>query len=259
MSLTLSTNVALSKPTSMLGLIDWCLRRLGGDNRFGRPVGGILDIDITDQQLIDRVCEAVTRFNNEHFNGYQEVSILLNSQVNVSDYVLPNEIISVNHYLKIDDKSSMFSFDYQMRQSLGFNFGKMGGFDLVSVELTYEWLKMVDMMIGTKYNYTFNPLTHVIHMMGDTKVPYRIALICYALIDVDKYPDIWNDIWLREYTFQLIKRQWGENLKLFGNVTLPGGATLNGEQIYSEANERVEILERELETKYSEPCMFFMG
>jgi len=252
--------MSMEEPKSLHQLVDWCLRRLGGDNRFQKPVGGLIPIDVTDQQLLDRAREAVFKFNREHYNGYREIGMILPLEKGVTRYTLPREIINVLHYLNLDDKSTMFSFDYQMRQSMGMNYGKMGGFDIVSVELTYEWLKLVEMKLGKKMNFTFNPLTHELNTLTPmTNFEGSVGLVCYMLEDVDLYEDVWQDEWLKLYMFNLIKRQWGSNLKKFSGVNLPGGAQLNGEQIYQEAVDRIIILEEQLETKYSYPPFFFMG
>lgn len=252
--------MTMERPQTMFELADWCIRKLGGDNMFQRPVGGSIYINVTRQQVLDRITEAVFRFNNEHFNGYREVGLILPLVNTQTKYVLPNEIISVLYYLKLNDKSTMFSFDYQFMQSMGMNWGKMGGFDLVTVELVYEYLKMVDMMVGKKFNYTFNPLTHELNMLTPIENSEgSVALVCYMLEDVEAHPDLWQDIWLREYTFNLIKQQWGSNITKFGSVNLPAGMTLNGDAIYQQATERLKELEDELETKYSNPPMFFFG
>ena len=251
--------MSMERPQTMYELIDWCIRKLGGDNMFGRPVGGIIEVDITQQQAIDRANEAIYRFNQEHYNGYREVGLVLDTVEGQTEYDMPNEIINVLHYLPLNDKSSMFSFDYQMRQSMAMNFGKLGGFDLVSVELTYQWLKLMEMKIGDKKNFTFNPLTHKLNLLTPQEVDGKLALICYMLEDVELHQDVWQDQWFKSYLFALIKKQWGENLKLFGNVNLPAGATLEGQTIWQEAVDDIEKLEEELETKYSFPPMFFVG
>lgn len=250
----------MGMPRTMFEFADWCLRKLGGDNMFGHPIGGIINIDITPQQVIDRIQEAVFKFNREHYNGYREVSLILPLKHDQTTYTLPKEIINVLYYLKLDDKTTMFSFDYQMRQSMGMNYGKLGGFDLVTVELAYEWLKLIEMKVGKKFNYTFNELTHELNLLTPIEnLDGSVALICYMLEDVVDHPDVWQDIWLRKYAFALIKQQWGQNLGKFGSVNLPGGVTLRGTEIWTEATTNIEALEKELEDKYSYPPMFFYG
>ena len=46
-------------------------------------------------------------------------------------------------------------------------------------------------------------------------------------------------MFLKKYATALIKRQWGENMKKFGGIQLPGGVTLNGDQIFGEAVQEI--------------------
>ena len=81
----------------------------------------------------------------------------------------------------------------------------------------------------------------------------------YSAIDPETYTDIYNDMFLKKYTTALIKRQWGINLKKFEGIQLPGGVTMNGQQIYQEAVEEIKQLEEEMELKYEKPVDFFVG
>ena len=71
-----------------------------------------------------------------------------------------------------------------------------------------------------------------------------IVIECYRKLDPDSYTDIYNDMYLKRYATALIKRQWGSNLSKFDGVTMLGGVTMNGEQIYSQATEEIEKLEQ---------------
>lgn len=246
----------LTKPKSHLELIDWCIRKLGGDNLFGPPVGGVIDVIITKQQALDRLSEAVTLFNQSHFSGYRETGLILNTTKDKTNYKLPDNIIDVLWYIPVDDKHSIFALDYQIKQALVM--GGLQNFDLVTIELVYEYLKMLNLMIGEKTNFTFNQLTHELDLLVNPTTD-KLVLACYMLIDVEEYPDIWNDIWLRDMVFNLIKRQFAENLKVFGNVNMAGGVTLNVDAMYQEANDEIIKLKEELETKWSFPPKFFIG
>ena len=63
----------------------------------------------------------------------------------------------------------------------------------------------------------------------------------------------------QKYTTALIKRQWGENLKKFTGVVLPGGITLDGKTIYDEAVEEIRQIEEEMSLKYELPVDFNVG
>jgi hypothetical protein len=57
----------------------------------------------------------------------------------------------------------------------------------------------------------------------------------------------------------LIKRQWGANLSKFNGVAMIGGVTLNGGQIFQEAMQDVERLEKEIRDSFEIAPTFMMG
>jgi len=71
--------------------------------------------------------------------------------------------------------------------------------------------------------------------------------------------DVWDDRFLKKYTTALIKRQWGENLKKFGGIAMPGGVTLNGKEIYDEAVEEINRIEEEMYNLSSLPSEIYTG
>jgi len=248
--------MSLHRPENMFELIDWSLRKLGGDNIFQPPVGGMIEIDITPIQCIDRVTEALKEFRQIHMFGYKEMVIRVDTKQGQTEYVLPPEVLGVTYYLEIDDHTSMFSMDYQMKQSIGM---RLSQFDIVTIQLAYQYLKQLNMQIGEKISFSFNQLSHTLTLNNMPEKDRVIGVVGHIAIDPEVTPDLWDDIWLRDYTFTLIKLQWGYNLKKFDNVTLPGGIQLSGKSIYEEAIQEKEKLEEDLLTKWSKPVKFFMG
>jgi hypothetical protein len=66
-------------------------------------------------------------------------------------------------------------------------------------------------------------------------------------------------MFLKRYATALLKRQWGENLKKFEGVQLPGGVTLNGQKIFEEALEEIQKIEDEVQSRFELPTDFFVG
>ena len=81
----------------------------------------------------------------------------------------------------------------------------------------------------------------------------------YEVIDPTVYSDVWKDRWLANYTTALIKQQWGNNLKKFEGLQLPGGVQFNGQKIYDEATDEIKFLENEMVTNLSLPAMDMIG
>ena len=50
---------------------------------------------------------------------------------------------------------------------------------------------------------------------------------------IDMFPDLWNDMWLKEMA-HCSKAQWGRNAKKCNQVQLPGGLTMNGDRILND-------------------------
>jgi hypothetical protein len=96
---------------------------------------------------------------------------------------------------------------------------------------------------------------------GAQEAPVGTVVVaeCYAAINPDVYQKVWNDRWLKEYATALIKRTWGNNIKKFAGLQLPGGVSLNGDKIYQEATEEIERLEKEMENNYGAPLEFFLN
>ena len=80
-----------------------------------------------------------------------------------------------------------------------------------------------------------------------------------AIIDPATYTEVYDDMFLKKYATALIKRQWGENLKKFQGIMMPGGVTLNGDQIYQEAVQEIQQIEQEMQLKYELPPSLMIG
>ena len=86
-----------------------------------------------------------------------------------------------------------------------------------------------------------------------------IIIECYRKLDPTTWTDIYDDLWLKKYSTALIKRQWGQNLSKFNGVTMLGGVTMNGAEIFGQAQEEINKLEDESKTTWEEPIMFSIG
>ena len=78
-------------------------------------------------------------------------------------------------------------------------------------------------------------------------------------VTIEGTSDVWNDRFLKKYATALIKRQWGNNLKKFSGIQMPGGVTLNGQQIFDEAIQEIKEMEDEIYMMGSLPSEIFVG
>lgn len=253
----------MASPASRSDLKDYCLRKLGFP---------VIDINVDDDQLDDRIDDALQLFENYHFDGTEEIYLahqvtsgdVANSAIAVSD-----NIIGVSRIMPISSGSissmskqgfNIFDINYQIRLNDFYN--------LLSSSYTYyviarEHLAMLDMIVTGEIPLTFNKKTHKIHVFmdwaGRLAVGDYVVFQARRVVDNSTYTGVFNDTWLKEYTTQLFKRQWGENLKKYGNYVLPGGLVINGQTIYDEAVVEIGRLEEKLRDTYEEPTQFLVG
>jgi gamma-glutamyl-gamma-aminobutyrate hydrolase PuuD len=71
--------------------------------------------------------------------------------------------------------------------------------------------------------------------------------------------DIYDDMFLKRYTTSLIKQQWGANLSKFQGVTMLGGVSMNGAEIYSQALSEKTKLEEEIRSTFEAPISYMIG
>ena len=118
------------------------------------------------------------------------------------------------------------------------------------------------LLVGEKplrFNQHQNRLYIDMDWANDVAEDDFIVIECFRKVDPDTYTDIWDDIFLKKYCTQLIKRQWGANLSKFQGIQMLGGVQMNGEQIYQQATEEIQKLEEQIQLAYELPPMYQIG
>jgi hypothetical protein len=141
-------------------------------------------------------------------------------------------------------------------------------YDLMSSDMIYytqvkTHLEMLDMILQGQRTIRFNRKMNRLYVecnWAETFLPgdYVVAE-CYRLLDPEIWTEVYNDLFLKRYATALIKRQWGENMKKFGGIQLPGGVVLNGQIIYDEAMQEIATIEQEMQLRYELPVDFMIG
>ncbi len=91
------------------------------------------------------------------------------------------------------------------------------------------------------------------------KIGQYIVVKFWGAVKPEDFPKVYGDKWIRKYLTALLQVQWGRNLTKFTNVALPGGITLNGEQILLSGEKAKEEAEIELRSTYEMRTPFKIG
>ena len=180
---------------------------------------------------------------------------------------LPDSVIGVIRVLPVNGPSSgmnnrnnMFDLIYQFRLNDMYN---LLSADMVYYTQVQQHLSMLDMLLvgdrSFKYNRKMDKMYIDMNWEEVLNPDDFIVVECYRILDPSTYTQVYNDMFLKRYSTALIKRQWGENMKKFGGIQLPGGVILNGREIYEEAVEEIATIENEMQLKSELPVDFMVG
>jgi hypothetical protein len=231
--------------------------------RLGAPV---IDINVDDEQVEDRIDDALLKFRDYHFDGMQHVYLpyqLTQTDINNQYVTLPDDFVGVTRVFDINDSYSamnLFNIRYQLHLNELFNISSVSVTPYVVAMRHIEFLEEV--FVGKKpirYNRNTDKLYIDMSWSEDVQAGQYIMIEGYREVNPEEFPDVWNEPWLRKYTTALVKLQWGENLKKFEGMNLPGGITFNGQKIWDEANEEINKLEDEVIMDYSLPVTDMIG
>jgi len=227
----------------------------------------VISVNIDEDQIEDRVDEALQFFQEYHADAlYKEYFKHELTQADVDNrYIpIPDEIITVVRILPFTYENSsinMFDARYQMALNDMYNLGFSG--NLANYVHVQKYINTVDMIINGTPQVDFNRHQNRLYINIDwdryVDVGDYIVAEAYRVVDPVNNPDVYNDLFLKRYLTALIKRNWGNNLKKFEGVELPGGVTMNGQQIFDEANEEILRIEEEVQSKYQDPIDFHVG
>lgn len=247
----------MANPNSRETLKQYCLRRLGFP---------VIKINVDDDQLEDRIDDALQKYKKYHFDGtellYVPHQITAN---NVSDKFITidpmieriTRLAPLNGYGAVNN---MFNFDYQFRLN---DMQSLINLPITNYVITMQQLQMLQDIFVGDLTFEFNVHTRKLWInIGWGKEIQETDWIlaeCYIIVNPEVYKTVYNDGWLKEYTTELFRRQWGENMMKFGNLELPGGIILNGKDTFDIASERIKELEEDLENKYQAPPFFIVG
>jgi hypothetical protein len=141
-------------------------------------------------------------------------------------------------------------------------------YTLMSTDLVYytavrQELELINqLLVGQqpiRFNRHMNRLMIDMDWAADVTEGTFIIVECWRILNPDVYTDVYNDMFLKRYATALIKKQWGNNMKKFAGVQLPGGVTLNGEIVYQEAVEEIRQIETEIQSRFELPVDMFVG
>ena len=170
---------------------------------------------------------------------------------------VPDKVIAITDILPPQTSSiggnlgGIFDFSYQWALN---NMFSLASTDLVTYDVYKMYISTWEFMFRGKKGIRFNRKTDKVYVdLNDFAIDQFVILECWAALDPEEYKEVYSDEIVREYCYNLLKEQWGSNLKKYSGVQMPGGVTLNGQIIYDEAKADLEKLRERIRKEFELP------
>ena len=266
----------MASPNSRAELITYCKRQLG------EPV---LQVNIDDEQVNNVIDDTIQFFQENCYNGMERAylfheitaddktrfaaSVTTSSGTTdwkeTTNYIpVPDHVVGITRVFGLVSnsiRSNLFGVEYQLFLNDLYAFGSL---DILNYYMNKQYLETLDMVLNNgsfqQFRYTMRRDRLYMDLDKDfLKTGSNILIECHRLIDPTDATEMYNDMFVKKYATALMKKQWGQNLIKYNNVQLPGGITLNGRELYTDALAEIEKIESEVLSKYAIPPMDMIG
>ena len=234
----------------------YCLRKLGAP---------ILEINVDDDQVEDRVTEAISYYYDYHFDGAEKTyyKYQITSDDKTNKYVtMPDNIIGVVNMFPVGqalNTNNLFNIRYQIALN---DLYTLTSVSMVPYYMAIQHIQFLEQFLVGQQPLRYNRVIGKCYIDMDwniINVGDYLILECYQVVDPDVFSKGYNERWLQNYSTILIKEQWGSNLKKFEGMQMPGGLKFNGQKIYDEARQERSEMEREMINGCSMPVHDMIG
>lgn len=242
--------------TNLLGMRDYIKRQLG------HPV---ICVEIANEQLDDIICDA-TKDMHRYLIGEASYKTYMAFQMTagVSAYSISADLEAVVDFDTIQGYggiNDLFTVEHNLLYNdlvggrlLGTGPDSSTGGILGNWNTQMMYLEEIRNEFSPLYNVQYSPLSKQLLV---TPTPKQDIM---GLLEVFKREDsalLYNHILFRRLVVARAKKLWGLHLKKY-SLTLPGGGSINGSEIYSdgvtEEEKAFEAVQKE-----AAPAMFFVG
>jgi hypothetical protein len=170
----------MAKPTTRAQFKDYCLRRLGWP---------VIQINVDDDQIEDRIDDSLQFFHDYHFDGCEK--LYMKHQITKEDIdrrwiYCPDAVIFVSAVLPFDASNSsinMFDLRYQLRLHDLYDFTSVS---YVSYQITMQHIRTLNLLFSGTPQFRFNRHQNKLFLdisWRDTRIGEYVIVECYRKLE----------------------------------------------------------------------------
>jgi hypothetical protein len=159
----------MAQPTTRQQFVDYCKRRLGWP---------VIDINVDDDQVSDRIDDALQFFEDYHFDGVERIYMkhqITQDDINRRWIYCPDAVTFVTGVFPFDDSNSsinMFDLRYQLRLHDLYDFTSVS---YVSYEITMQHIRTLNLLFSGTPQFRFNRKQNKIFLDVDWERDFNVG------------------------------------------------------------------------------------
>jgi hypothetical protein len=231
----------MAQPTTRNEFKAYCLRKIGQ---------GVIEINASDAQIEDRIDEALSFWYD--YSNFGTEKVFYKYPITATDvankYItLPENIIGAVRIFDLGQSRNGIANPFNIQYQIALNdLQSLSGFSLIPYYAAQVQLNLIEQMLIGQKPIRFNRYTHQLHVDMDWAAISEgqfLLVECYGVVDPEVYISAYADRTLQNYAAALMKRVWSQNMSKYAGMQLPGGLTVNADQMTREADAEIEKLE----------------
>jgi hypothetical protein len=238
--------------------------------KLGEPV---INVNLADVQLDNAINDAILYFQEYHYEGSETTFIARQlSQQDIENKWIPtpSNVMTVIKVFKPHDTAfgagigeSLFDIQYQFFRNEIFELTRSGS-QLSNFHIVLNYIAQMNDMLNFPLRHRYQGAENKLYVDGNWSRMFREGkyLVYEAMVrnnPDDDAPMLFDNWALKKLAELEAKKQWGMNLMKFQGVQLPGGITMNGEKIYSDADAELTQFKQTFQTNFQEPLSMLIG
>ena len=229
--------------------------------------GGMIDVELDPDHYNVAVDRAIDRYRQRASNATEESGMFIDLQPDITDYILPNEVLEVRKLYRraigsdAGTGTGIDPFDLAFTNLYILQAGRVGGVAMYDAITQYQ--EVVGRIFGSETNFIWHPNTHKLEIIRRIKNEESILLHVYnEKPENELLRDRRSRLWLEDFALANCKIMLGEARGKYASLPgAAGGVQLNGDTLKQEGMQELERLEAEINrySEGSEPPTFIIG
>ena len=185
--------------------------------------------------------------------------------------ILPDDVVGVTRILR---SRGFFGAGLGLGGAVPYGGALMGGgmagtgmigpqFDLSSYYAFTQYLETIEWTLYPPVSFSWNKRSHRLFINSDdfarSSIGDYMVFECDGKVYADMYDDVWDDMFLKRMSTAYVQLAWGRVLTKYSQVQLPGGISMNGDQIYNDAKAEIQLIEERFAMDYADPVLDMIG